>query len=102
MTDHPQHGALLGRIFDQLNPRPTPAPEPVAEADSQPQPEPRRREHLYGSAYRGPMDAAEVIRARYAGLGGYRRSLAPSDSAERRRAAAAAITCRGPEILWPE
>lgn len=95
MTDHPQRGAAR-RIHNRRQ------STPVAEADSQPQPEPRRREHLYGSAYRGPMDAAEVIRARHAGLGGYRRSLAPSDSAERRRAAAAAITCRGPEILWPE
>lgn len=100
---HPQRRAdLLGRIADRRQPiNPPRASVPAPETD--PQPPRRGREHLYGSAYCGPMNAAEVIaQRRGGGLGGYRRSLAPSSKGDRRRAAAVAITGLGPDIMWPE
>ncbi len=91
----------LSRIRDRLAAR-----EPVTEAETPPQPEPTppRREHVFGSQYRVRVGLAEVLTARGLGAGvdGYRRRIVPSADVDPRRVIAAAVTRRGPDIMWLE
>ena len=97
MTYEQRRAGLLDRFRNRRQRRPTSTSAPEAD------PQPPRREHLYGSAYRGRISPAEVIaQRRGGGLGGYRRNLAPSSKGDRRHRAAANITGLGPDIMWPE